>query len=196
MLSLFCASFLSAAQTAMSKGELTERAWREFSAHDYAAAERDFRELTKMDPSSLVACAYLGHALFRQEKYVEAIAPYEKAYELEKSENKLSETDHHVLVDQLVMAYGLAGQLKKAYKLLDAAIKQYPEYPMNFYNLACAYAEDNEKSKMLANLSLAFQHKGHVLKEEQIPDPRVDSSFQKYLTDPDFVVLMNKLGYK
>ena len=104
--------------------------------------------------------------------------------------------DHHVLVDQLVMAYGLGGQLSKVYKLLDEAIKHDPAYAINYYNLACAYAEDNEKSKMLANLSLAFQHKEHILKGEQIPDPRADSSFQKYVMDPDFVRLMNKLGYK
>jgi len=140
---VFCA-----AQEASSKGALCERASREFSSHDYAAAERDFRALTKVDPSSLAAYAYLGHALFRQEKFAESIAPYEKAHELEQSGSKLSETDHHVLVDQLVMAYGLGGQLNKMYKLLDEAIKQDPEYPINYYNLACAYAEDSEKTKM------------------------------------------------
>jgi tetratricopeptide (TPR) repeat protein len=196
LLWLLSSSVFCAPQEASSKGALTERAWRAFSSHDYAAAERDFRELTKVDPSSLVAYAYLGHALFRQEKYAEAIAPYEKAHELEQSGSKLSETDHHVLVDQLVMAYGLGGQLNKVYRLLDEAVKQDPAYPMNYYNLACAYAEDNEKSKMLANLALAFQHKEHMLKGEQIPDPRADSSFQKYVSDPDFVNLVNKLGYK
>jgi len=188
---VFCA-----AQEASSKGALSERASREFSGHDYAAAERDFRELTRVDPSSVAAYAFLGHALFRQQKYAEAIRPYERARELEQSGSKLSETDHRVLMDQLVMAYGLGGQLNRVYKLLDEAIKQDPEYPMNYYNLACAYAEDNEKSKMLANLSSAFQHNEHMLKGEQIPDPRADSSFKKYVMDPDFVRLMNKLGYK
>jgi hypothetical protein len=57
------------------------------------------------------------------------------------------------------------------------------EYPLNYYNLACAYAEEGDKGKALTNLSLAFQHKEHVLKGEQMPDPRTDSSFQKYLRD-------------
>lgn len=49
---------------------------------------------------------------------------------------------------------------------------------------------------MLANLDLAFQHKDHVLKGEQMPDPRSDSSFQKYVRDEDFVKLMKALGFK
>jgi hypothetical protein len=49
---------------------------------------------------------------------------------------------------------------------------------------------------MLANLDLAFQRKGNVLKGEQMPDPRADSSFQKYVHDPEFVNLMKKLGYQ
>ncbi len=52
------------------------------------------------------------------------------------------------------------------------------------------------KAKMLANLDLAFQHKAHVLKGEQMPDPRSDSSFHKYLRDGDFLKLMKALGLK
>ena len=51
-------------------------------------------------------------------------------------------------------------------------------------------------AKALANLSLAFQHKDSVLKGEKKPDPRTDSSFQKYVRDDDFIVLMKKLGYQ
>lgn len=36
----------------------------------------------------------------------------------------------------------------------------------------------------------------HVLKGEQMPDPRSDSSFQKYVRDEDFVKLMKTLGFK
>jgi hypothetical protein len=79
---------------------------------------------------------------------------------------------------------------------LDVAIQQDPEYPLNYYNLACAFAEEGDKNKALANLSLAFQHKDNVLKGEKMPDPRTDSSFQKYLRDEDFLKLMARLGYK
>jgi tetratricopeptide (TPR) repeat protein len=171
---------------------LAERAAREFQAKNFAAAEKDFRELAKSDPTNLLAHVYLGHALFRQERFAEAIGPYEKARELEIAGKKLSESDHRILVDQLVMAYGIGGQMNKAHKLLDQAIQQDPSYPINYYNRACAFAEEGDKAKALANLDLAFQRKANVLRGEQMPDPRVDSSFQRYARDPDFVSLMKK----
>jgi Tfp pilus assembly protein PilF len=126
---------------------------------------------------------------------VASVEPYEKARELEKNGGKLSLDQHRILVDQLAMAYGISGKLKKAQALLEDAIHQDPEYPLNYYNLACVYADQGDKEKVLSNLSLAFQHKDHVLKGEQIPDPRSDSSFQKYIRNEDFIKLMKKLGY-
>jgi len=185
---LFCL-----AQGTESNQELAQQAQREFVAGDYTDAEKDFRELAKREPSNIVAVTYLGHALFEQQKYAQAIVPYEKARELEKSGTKVSETERRILTDQLVMAYGISGQLKQAHALLEEAIKQDPEYPLNYYNLACAYAEEGDKTKALTNLSLAFERKAHILKGEKMPDPRTDSSFQKYVQDPDFVQLVTKL---
>lgn len=65
-----------------SRSPLSERANQEFRDRNFAAAERDFRELTKLNPSDLHAQAYLGHALFRQEKFTEALGPYERARDL------------------------------------------------------------------------------------------------------------------
>jgi predicted Zn-dependent protease len=115
---------------------------------------------------------------------------------LERTGSKLAADQHRILVDQLAMAYGISGDLKKSRALLESAIRDDPEYPLNYYNLACAYAEEGGKGKAFTNLSLAFQHKEHVLKGAQMPDPRTDSSFQKYLGDEDFIKLMAKLGYK
>jgi len=92
------------------------------------------------------------------------------------------------------MSYGITGEMKKAHALLDEAIVKDQEYPMNYYNRACAFAEEGDKTKALANLDLAFQRKVNVLKGEQMPDPRADSSFQRYVRDSDFVNLMKKLG--
>jgi predicted Zn-dependent protease len=164
-----------------SAAALSQQALQEFREGKYSEAERDFREITKSDPSNVYAHVYLGQTFFKEEKYAEAIGPYETARTLEKSGTQLSSDQHRILVDQLVMAYGISGQLKKAHTLLDEAISQDTEYPLNYYNLACAFAEEGNKDKMLANLKLAFQHKDHVLKGEQMPDPRSDSSFQKYV---------------
>lgn len=192
--SLLCASSLSLAQNATgSDQELAQQAQREFVAGNYADAERDFRELAKREPSNISAVMYWGHSLFEQQEYAQAVVPYEKARELEKSGKKLTDEQRRILTDQLVISYGISGQLKQAHVLLAEAIKQDPEYPFNYYNLACVYAEEGNKSEALTNLSLAFEHKDHMLKGEKVPDPRKDSSFQKYLRDPDFIQLMTKL---
>src|SRR6266496_6407326 len=184
------------AQGVLSQAQLLKRASHEFALEHYAEAERDFRELTRADPSNLAFYAYLAHALFRQKKYATAIGAYEKVLDLENRGQALSQKDHRILIDQLVMSYGMDGQMQKVHALVDQAIQQDPEYPLNYYNLACAYAEEGDKQKALANLQRAFDRKASVLKGEQMPDPRVDPSFQKYVGDPDFVTLMKKLGYK
>jgi predicted Zn-dependent protease len=194
-LALFIVAGAIHAQTA-SKEALSKRAIQEFREGKYSEAERDFREVTRADPSNVYAQVYLGQTLFREEKYAEAVGPYEKARALEKNGKSLSSEQHRILIDQLVMAYGISGQLKKAHGLLDQAIPQDPEYPLNYYNLACVFAEEGNKDKMLANLARAFQHKDHVLKGEQMPDPRADSSFQKYVRDDDFSKLIKALGFK
>ncbi len=164
-------------QSSDRQDSVADRALQEYKSGQYAAAERDCREIIKQNPSNILAQIYLGQSLYMQKKYAQSV------------------DQHRILVDQLVIAYGISGNLKKAHSLLDDAIRQDPDYPLNYYNLACAFAEEGDKAKMLANLSMAFQRKDHVLKGEQMPDPRTDDSFQKYVHDDDFVKLMKRLGY-
>lgn len=191
--------FLSVASCLGQRKPLPESAYarglREYQIGQFVPAEKDFRKVIKADPFDIFSEFYLGQSLFMQKKYAESIGPYEKARELEASSKKLSSDQHRILVDQLVIAYGISGNLKKVHVLLEDATRQDPDYPLNYYNLACAFAEEGNKAKMLANLSTAFQHKDHVLKGEQMPDPRSDDSFQKYAHDDDFLKLMKQLGY-
>jgi tetratricopeptide (TPR) repeat protein len=175
---------------------LEQRARREYSERQFTAAERDFREVVRTDPSNIAAEMFLGQTLFNLEKYAESVPVYENARDLEASRHALSLEQRRILTDQLVMAYGITGQLKKAHGLADDAIRQDPDYPLNYYNLACALAEEGQKPQMLKNLELAFERKGNTLKGEHLPDPRADSSFQSYTRDSDFIALMKKLGYK
>lgn len=183
------------AQGSPSNDALATQAEKEYAAGQYSEAERDFSELVKLEPANIFAYLYLGQSLFRQQKYVESLAPYEKARELETAGAKLTTTQGRILTDQLVMAYGISGDLKKSRAVVQAAIKSDPDYPLNYYNLACISAEESDKTGVLANLSLAFQHKDQMIKGDKMPDPRADSSFQKYLRDPDFEKLMKELGY-
>ena len=187
---------LGFSQESQSSKVTAEEAQHEYAAGKFAEAERDFRELTRRDPSNVYAQVYLGQALFRQEKYAESVGPFEKVRDLERSRSKLSSDQHRIVIDQLSMAYGISGDLKKARALLEDAIQQDPEYPLNYYNLACVFAEGGDKNKTFANLSLAFQHKDGILKGERMPNPRTDSSFQRFAQDDDFIKLMKKLGYE
>jgi cytochrome c-type biogenesis protein CcmH/NrfG len=45
-------------------------------------AEKSFAEITRDHPANVAAQMYLGQTLFREEKFAEAIAPYEKVREL------------------------------------------------------------------------------------------------------------------
>lgn len=173
-----------------------ERAMQEFRQEKYVEAERDFLAIVQTDSANVFAHFYLGQTLFREEKYADAAVVYERARSGDRDRKVFSLDQHRILTDQLVMAYGISGQLKKSRDLLGEAIKADPEYPLNYYNLACAFAEDGDKSKTLTNLTLAFQRKDHVLHGEHMPDPRSDSSFQKYVQDQDFLKLMKELGYK
>lgn len=186
---------ICARQLTDHQGSTANRAFQEFKSGQYAVAERDLREVIKQDPSNIYAQFYLGQSLFEQKKFAESIGPYERARELGVGGKKLSSDQHRILVDQLVIAYGISGNLKKVHGLLEDAIRHDPDYPLNYYNLACAFAEEGDKAKMLSNLSTAFQHRDHVLKGEQMPDPRTDDSFQKYVHDDDFVRLMKQVGY-
>ncbi len=171
--------------------QLTDRANKEFLAKDFVAAEKDYRELLTMDARNVHANLYLGHSLYRQKKYLDAVGPYEKAQSLGQS--KMTLRDSRILTDQIVMSYGIGGQLKKALVVLDSAIKRDPEYALNYYNRACALAEDGNKAGMLMALRQAFDRKQNILEGEKMPDPRRDSSFKKFTADPDFVALMGQV---
>jgi predicted Zn-dependent protease len=171
------------------------RAVQEYQNGQYAAAEQELQQIIRQEPANIFAHFYLGQSLFMQKKFAESVGPFEKARDLETSGNKLSSDQHRIVIDQLVIAYGIMGNLKKVHVILDDAIRQDPDYPLNYYNLACAFAEEGDKTKMLANLSTAFQHKDHVIKGEQMPDPRSDDSFQKYIHDDDFIRLIKQIGY-
>ena len=64
---------------------VTSQALREFQAGQFPEAERQFREIVRRDPKNIYAQIYLGQSLFRQGKYADAVDPFEKARNLERS---------------------------------------------------------------------------------------------------------------
>jgi tetratricopeptide (TPR) repeat protein len=90
----------------------------------------------------------------------------------------------------------MSGQVEKARALLEDAVRRDPEYSPNYCNLACAFAEAGDRDRVLANLALALQQKANMLEGEQLPGPRCDPWFRKYVQGPEFVKLARGFGPK
>ena len=91
-----------------------------------------------------------------------------------------------ILTDQLAMSLGMSGKLADSRSVLEAAIASDPEYPLNYYNLACADAEKGDAVQAKAHLQQAFDRKANRLQGEHLPDPTKDDSLLKLKSNKAF----------
>jgi hypothetical protein len=95
-------------------------------------------------------------------------------------------TPRRVATDQLVMALGVSGDLKSSRAVAETAIKADPDYPINYYNLACADAEQGDAAQAKAHLQQAFDRRANLLKGSSMPDPTKDDSILKLKNNKEF----------
>jgi tetratricopeptide (TPR) repeat protein len=145
-------------------------------------------------PSASDFFAY-GNLYFGRKDYMKAALQYEKALNLENKKPTFDRKMWIVLVDQLGMSYGIAGDLAKSKQLYEWAITKEPEYPMFFYNLACVYGEMGKADDALHNLLIANKFKNNMLPYESLPDPRTDSSFRECLKNKHFSAELHKMKW-
>jgi tetratricopeptide (TPR) repeat protein len=172
-----------------------EKGMAAYKKQDYAGAEKSFRALVASMPDSAMAHLYLGHSIFYQERFRDSIPDYEKARDLELKSAHLELVNRRILNDQLGMAYGLSGRIEDAKKHFQTAITADPDYPLYYYNLACAEAELGDLDGALANLKQASDHRANFLPGESLPDPREDDSFKKYKGNPKFEATVKEIGF-
>ena len=84
------------------------------------------------------------------------------------------------------MSLRMSGDLKNSSAVAEKAIVADPDYPINYYNLACADAERGDTSNARAHLQQAFDHRANLLKGESMPDPTKDDSILKLKKDKAF----------
>jgi len=185
-------AFLAAQSRAESAGQVFERGGAEFLKGNFASAEKLFRQAAQMDPAMIDAQEYLGHTLFREERYQEAIPVYLRVLRLD-SKRVLPLAHHRVVIDELGMAYGISGDLPTAKSHFETAIQDDPDYPMFYYNLACAYGEMGDLDHVLANLRAAFARKQNLNQFEDMPDPAHDDSFGRFVQDPRFKKFLGEI---
>jgi hypothetical protein len=119
-------------------------------------------------------------------KMIKAAAPfYEQSLGL-LPPNDPANKWRRVATDQAVMAYGMTGDLDKSRALAEHAIQIDPDYPLNYYNLACADAEAGNAKQAKLHLQQAFDRKAHVIPGESLPDPTQDDSIQELREDKPF----------
>jgi tetratricopeptide (TPR) repeat protein len=132
-----------------------------------------------------------GSKYFRDGQFDKAIAPYQKALDLEKGDRKLDINLWRVLVDNLGMAYGVTGNLKASEEVFQYGISRDPTYPLFYYNVACVHAEKNDLDSTMEYLRKAFEYRLNVIPGEKMPDPHKDDSFQRFLQTEKFRKLID-----
>lgn len=144
-------------------------------------------EKTAMDYLREGSTYYIHHDFKR------AIPPYQKALDLEREKPTLDKTLWRVLVDNLGMAYGISGDLKKAKETFAYGISKDADYPLFYYNMACTYAEMKNLDKAIEHLRLAFERKENLISGEKMPNPATDSSFERFMNNEKFLNALKEL---
>jgi tetratricopeptide (TPR) repeat protein len=98
-----------------------------------------------------------------------------------------------VVVDNLGMAYGISGDLKNSKATFGYGIAKDPKYPMFHYNLACTFAEMNDRDNAIAELKQAFAFKSNANAGEPMPNPSTDDSFQRFMKDKAFIAALDEI---
>ncbi len=130
---------------------------------------------------------YYAQVLFDTHQYAAAGPYFEKALtQLNNSSGFDTRVWTRVATDQAGMSYGISGNLKKARAIFENAIAGDPDYPLYYYNLACADAEEKNLAGARKHLEQAFDRKGNTLPGEKMPDPTQDDSFTPYKDNKEF----------
>jgi tetratricopeptide (TPR) repeat protein len=125
--------------------------------------------------------------LYQHGMYKAAAPVFEQALtQLESAGRHDTKTMRRVTTDQAGMAYGMSGDIAKSRALFEAAIAKDPDYPLYYYNLACADAEEKKLADAQVHLQQAFARKANVIPGESMPDPMKDDSFLPYRDNSEF----------
>ena len=95
--------------------------------------------------------------------------------------------------DQASMSYGISGNLAESRALNEAAILKDPDYPLYYYNLACADAESGDATAAQKHLQKAFDRRANTLPGEHLPDPTADDSILKLKSNATFWAFVKSL---
>jgi tetratricopeptide (TPR) repeat protein len=135
--------------------------------------------------------------LYKQHMYGPAAPVFEKAlHKLNEDPGQSTKTMQRVITDQAAMSYGMSGNIAKARTIFEKAVVADPDYPLYYYNLACADAEEKNLAGAKKHLQEAFDRRANVIAGENMPDPTPDDSFLPYRNNKEFWAFVEGLGKK
>jgi hypothetical protein len=95
--------------------------------------------------------------------------------------------------DQAGMSYGISGDLAKSRGIFEKGIADDPDYPLYYYNIACADAGEKKLSDAKLHLQQAFDRRANVNPGEAMPVPTEDDSFLPYKSNQEFWTFLQRL---
>ena len=105
---------------------------------------------------------------FRRHQYAGAAAAYRSALAL-IDQSVDPQKFRRVVTDQLAMSLGLSGDLNGSREVNEAVIKKDPDYPLYYYDLACADAEAGNARAAQEHLQQAYNRRSHVIPGRALP---------------------------
>ena len=140
---------------------------------------------------------FYAQILFNSRQYAAAGPLFERALTLARDVKGVdTKLWRRLATDQAGMSYGMSGDTNKARAIFEAAIANDPDYPMYYYNLACADAQEKNLADARKHLQQAFDRRVNTLPGERMPDPTTDDSFTPYSNDKDFSSFLEGLRAK
>lgn len=140
--------------------------------------------------------ALYAQVLFQHHEYRSAAPMFEKGLGMVPPNGapfKSATLARRVMRDQAGMSYGISGELAKSRSIFEKGVADDPDYPLNYYNLACADAGEKKLAAAKLHLQQAFDRKVHMNPGEAMPVPTEDDSFLPYKDNREFWTFLQGL---
>jgi tetratricopeptide (TPR) repeat protein len=138
-----------------------------------------------------------AQVLYQTHQYQAAAPMFEKAMAIVPDDGapfKSALIARRIVRDQEGMSYGIAGDFMKARRIFEKGVADDPDYPMSYYNLACADAGEKKLSEARIHLQQAFDRKSNMIPGEPMPVPTDDDSFLPYKNDKEFWAFLERVA--
>jgi hypothetical protein len=156
-------------------------------------------ELDKGYTPQFADVVFYAQVLFQTKMYRAAAPIFEKAMAMVPADGKpfaSAKLARRIVTDQAGISYGMDGELANSKAIFESAIAADPEYPMYYYNLACADAAEKNLNAARVHLKQAFDRKMNMNPGETLPNPTKDDSFLPYANRKDFWDFVSNLASK